>query len=322
MSFLLLAIGFVLLIVGADKLVEGAASLARNFHIPAIVIGLTVVAFGTSAPELVVNTISSVKGHTGLVMCNVLGSNVFNVAAILGFSALFKPLTVKRNTTWLEIPFNFLIISIVAVLCLDMVLGNGEVNELTRADGIVLLSFFAIFLIYTIQLALKGEEEFDIGVEEMSMSNLKSVLFFVLGMVGLIIGGKLIVENAVQIAQNMGIPQRIIGLTIVSIGTSLPELATSVMAVRRGKVDIAVGNVIGSNIFNVLLVLGVSSTIRCIPVKDSSFTDIYLNIILGLLLFLFVFTGKNRSIQRLEGAIFVLIYVAYMLYLSLWCPIP
>lgn len=315
MSFLLLILGFVLLIIGADKLVEGSSAIAKNLKIPNIVIGLTIVAFGTSAPELVVNAFSSFNGHTDLVMGNVLGSNIFNVAAILGASALFKPLVVKRNTTWLEIPFNLLAISVVCVLALDLLIGSGSKNVITRSDGLILLAFFIIFLIYNVELAIKGSDEFD-EIED-GMGNGKALLFFALGMAGLVIGGKLIVDNAVEIATGMGISQRIIGLTIVSIGTSLPELAASIVAVRKGKVDIAVGNVIGSNIFNVCLVLGVSGVINNIKVPQASFMDTYINIILGLLLFAFVFIGKNRSIQRAEGLIFVLIYIAYITHLVL-----
>jgi cation:H+ antiporter len=313
MSILLLILGFVFLVIGADKLVEGASSFATNLKIPNIVIGLTIVAFGTSAPELVVNVFSSINKHTDLVMGNVLGSNIFNLAAILGLSAIFQPLIVKRNTTWLEIPFNLLVISVVAFLALDIAIGSGAINVITMSDGLILLSFFAIFLIYNIELALKSGEEMDL--EEETMSNGKSAVFFFLGLIGLIVGGKLIVDNAVDIATSYGMSERIIGLTIVSVGTSLPELAASVAAVRRGKVDIAVGNVIGSNIFNICLVLGVSSLINDITIPQNSFFDIYVNIALGIALFVFIFMGKRHSILRYQGILFVLGYIAYILYL-------
>lgn len=312
MTILLLILGFVALIVGADKLVEGASSIAKNFNIPNIVIGLTVVAFGTSAPELVVNSISSFNGHTDLVMGNVLGSNIFNVAAILGVSAIFKPLVVKRNTTWLEIPFNFLIISVLFVLAADIWFNTGE-NIVSRGDGIILLCFFIIFLIYNIELALKGSDDFD-EIED-SLSNGKALLFFVIGLIGLVIGGKLIVDNAVELALSFGISERVVGLTVVSIGTSLPELAASIVAVRKGKVDLAVGNVIGSNIFNLCLVLGTSAVINDIPVPENSNFDIYFNIVLGFVLFSFVFVGKRRRINRPEGIILALIYIAYTVHL-------
>lgn len=315
MSIVLLLIGFVALIVGADKLVEGAASIAKHFKIPNIVIGLTVVAFGTSAPELVVNAFSSLHGHTDLVMGNVLGSNIFNIAAILGLAAIFKPLVVKRNTTWLEVPFNFLIISVLFALAADVLLNHVSEDSITRGDGLILLAFFAIFLIYNVELALKGDDEME-DIEG-SMSIGKALLFFIFGLVGLIIGGKLIVDNAVQIATHLGVSQRIIGLTIVSVGTSLPELAASIAAVRRGKVDMAVGNVIGSNIFNICLVLGISAVINKIPVPEASFFDIYFNIILGLITFFFIFIGKGRNINRTEGIILFLTYVAYLIHLAL-----
>jgi len=318
LDILLLLIGFVLLIVGADKLVDGASSISRNLKIPNIVIGLTIVAFGTSAPELVVNAFSSYEGHNALVMGNVLGSNIFNIAVILGLTAIFRPLVVKRNTTWLEIPFNLLAITVVALICLDISLGAHNENMITKSDALVLLAFFIIFLVYNIELSLKGEEEIEIEGSEKSMSNAKGMLLLAFGLVGLIVGGKLIVDSAVNIASTFGMSERLIGLTIVSIGTSLPELATSIVAVRKGKVDIAVGNVIGSNIFNIFFVLGISGLINNIPVPNNSFMDIHVNIALGILLMLFVFIGKGRKIVRIEGIFLLLIYLCYMGYLILY----
>lgn len=318
MDILLLLIGFVLLIIGADKLVDGASAISRNFKIPNIVIGLTIVAFGTSAPELVVNAFSSFDGHNGLVMGNILGSNIFNIAAILGLAAIFKPLVVKRNTTWLEIPFNLLAITVLALLCLDLTIGSHDQNIITKSDALILLAFFIIFLVYNVELALKGGEESTIESNEKQISNGKGSVLLVLGLVGLVIGGKLIVDSAVSLASTFGMSERLIGLTIVSIGTSLPELATSVVAVRKGKVDIAVGNVIGSNIFNLFFVLGISGLINNIPVPDNSFMDIYLNIILAIMLMIFVFLGKGRKINRIEGISLLIIYLAYMTYLILY----
>jgi len=318
LDILLLLIGFVLLIIGADKLVDGASAISRNFKIPNIVIGLTIVAFGTSAPELVVNAFSSFDGHNGLVMGNILGSNIFNIAAILGLAAIFKPLVVKRNTTWLEIPFNLLAITVLALLCLDLTIGSHDQNIITKSDALILLAFFIIFLVYNVELALKGGEESTIESNEKQISNGKGSVLLVLGLVGLVIGGKLIVDSAVSLASTFGMSERLIGLTIVSIGTSLPELATSVVAVRKGKVDIAVGNVIGSNIFNLFFVLGISGLINNIPVPDNSFMDIYLNIILAIMLMIFVFLGKGRKINRIEGISLLIIYLAYMTYLILY----
>jgi len=316
LSIVLLLVGFVLLIVGADKLVDGASSVSRNFNIPNIVIGLTIVAFGTSAPELVVNVLSSLEGHTGLVMGNVVGSNIFNVCGILGVCALFAPLTVQRKTTWLEIPFNILTALMLLVLCADIYENNANENILTRGDGIILLGFFVIFLVYNINLAVSNKNEVDdADVLDVKRGNRISILLIIIGLVGLVIGGKLIVDNAVQIASAFGLSEMIVGLTIVSIGTSLPELATSIAAVRKGKLDIAMGNVIGSNIFNISFVLGISAIICSVPVPNSSFFDLFFNLAISILLFAFVLIRRKKGLQKLEAIFFLSIYLAYTAYL-------
>ena len=309
-------VGFAVLVYGADKLVEAASSLASRFGISQLVIGLTIVAFGTSAPEMVVNVFASLEGSSQMVLGNVLGSNIFNVLAILGISSLFLPLKVKTNTTWIEIPLSFLAAILVLVLVSDVWLNHFEQNSITKGDGVVLLLFFSVFLVYNMMVSKSPDQQPE-NLEIELFSTKKSIFGIIIGLVGLILGGKLIVDNAVFIAQEMGLSERIIGLTIVSIGTSLPELATSIAAVRKNKVDIAIGNVVGSNIFNVFFILGVSAVIGPVGVVGANFIDIYINILAGLLLFVFVFTGKGRVLDRWEGGIFLVIYIVYITFLVL-----
>ncbi len=313
LDILLLLVGFLILILGADKLVDGGSSLAAKLGIPNIVIGLTVVAFGTSSPELVVNVFAALEGSTEMVLGNVIGSNIFNVFAILGISALIFPLTVKSSTTWLEIPMSLLAAVGVLILAGDVFLDGTLENVISRSEGLVLLLFFSIFLVYNLSVAKKSQG--DDHTDTPSYSNLKSILFILLGLGGLILGGRLIVDSAVAIAEVIGLSERIIGLTVVSVGTSLPELATSIVAVRKRNVDIAIGNVVGSNIFNIFLILGVSTVVTPVVVAENAFFDLFVNILASFLLFLFVFTGKGRKVDRWEGLIFVLIYVAYVTYL-------
>tara|TARA_R110002072_G_scaffold175538_3_gene331383 strand:- start:15627 stop:16580 length:954 start_codon:yes stop_codon:yes gene_type:complete len=312
-DILLLIVGFVALIFGADKLVDAASGLAAKFGIPNIVIGLTIVAFGTSAPELVVNVIAAVNNNTEMVLGNVLGSNIFNVLGILGISSIIYPLAVKSNTTWYEIPLSLLAAVVVLVITADIFLGESIQNSISRSDAILLLLFFTIFLVYNVAVS-KNE----ISTEKTEIKQQKTgtaVLFIFLGLGGLVIGGHLIVESATSIAQFLGLSERVIGLTIVSIGTSLPELATSIVAVRKKNVDIAIGNVVGSNIFNIFFVLGVSAVVTPVVVATASLVDIGMNIFAGILLFLFVFTGKYRRIDRWEGVVLISLYLGYLVYL-------
>ncbi|RDV17239.1 sodium:calcium antiporter [Pontibacter diazotrophicus] len=312
-NILLLLAGFIALIYGATKLVDAASSLASRMGVPNIVIGLTIVAFGTSAPELVVNLIASINNSTEMVLGNVLGSNIFNVLGILGISALIYPLSVKTNTTWLEIPLSFLAAVTVLVVASDVYLDGAASNFISRTEGIILLLFFSVFLVYNLTVARNSPEEEETQTE--NYSYLKAILFIALGLVGLIVGGRLIVTSAVSIAQTFGLSERIIGLTIVSIGTSLPELATSVVAVRKRNVDIAIGNVVGSNIFNIFLILGVSTIVNPLEVNSASFPDIAVNLASSLLLFIFVFTGKGRQVARWEGGVLLVLYVSYLILL-------
>ena len=311
LNFFILATGFVILIYGATLLVNGAASLAKKFNIPGIVIGLTIVAFGTSSPELVVNVAGSLKGTSGIVLGNIIGSNIFNVLLILGISAVIYPLTVKSNTTWMEIPLSFISSLLVFILASDIYLDGADINHLSRTDGIVLIFFFIIFLAYNFRLMKNGSFDEEISVKD--YTKLKSLIIIGIGIAMLGIGGTMIINSAVQVATMLGISERVIGLTVVAFGTSLPELATSVVAALKKNVDIAVGNIVGSNIFNVFFILGTSTIINPIPIAPGTGLDMLVNIGASLLLFVFIFTGKGRKIDRFEGAIFIALYTAYII---------
>lgn len=313
-NFILLFLGFVLLIIGAGKLIESSSSLARRMNIPDIVIGLTVVALGTSAPELVVNVMASSKGQSAMVLGNVLGSNIFNILVILGITSIVKPLTVKRNTTWLEIPLSLMAALVVLVIGSDIFLDGSDQNIISRTDGVILLGLFLIFLVYNLELAQRGNEG-NIVIEAKEQSVLIAIIWFLAGLAGLVIGGQLIVDNAVSIARSFGISERVIAITIISTGTSLPELAASFVAVKKGKVDMAIGNVVGSGIFNIFLILGTSSVIRPIQVSSEALPDIFLNIVANLLLFTFLFFNTKRNLRRTEGIVFVILYIFYIIYL-------
>ncbi|HOP31269.1 MAG TPA: calcium/sodium antiporter [Spirochaetota bacterium] len=315
LNLLILLSGFAPLIFGANILVDGASSLAKKYNIPNIVIGLTIVAFGTSAPELIVNIFASASGNSDITLGNIIGSNLFNIMVILGISSLIYPLAVKTKTTWIEIPLCFLSAVIVLVLASDRLIDDAPFSSLTRIDGIVLLSFFLIFMVYNFQIMKSGQFEEEVPVKEYPL--LKALLLITAGFVLLIIGGKVIVEFAVKFAQEIGISERVIALTIVSAGTSMPELATSAVAAYKKNVDIAIGNIVGSNIFNAFFILGISAVINPVSQNDNSVMDMLVNIFASLLLFVFIFTGKGRKIERWEGGVFLVLYGAYMLALFL-----
>jgi len=313
LTYILLPIGFVFLIKGASILVDGASSVARKFGVSALVIGLTIVAFGTSAPELIVNIFASLKGNTDIAIGNILGSSIANILLILGISAIIFPLAVKKGTVWKEIPFALLAVLVMAFMANDVLIDGGNFSALTRIDGLILISFFIIFLYYTFGIS-KVEDSNDVPSSEVirEYSTLKSVVMIILGLVGLTLGGKWIVDAAVAIATHFGISQSVIGLTVVAIGTSLPELATSAVAAYKKDVDIAVGNIIGSNIFNIFWILGLSSIINPLPFPSESTRDLIVVFVATLFLFLFLFVGKKHTIERWQGVIFVLMYVAYI----------
>lgn len=315
LTYILFFFGFVLLIKGADLLVDGASSIAKKMKISNISIGLTVVAFGTSMPELVVNIFASYQGNPEIAIGNILGSNIANILLILGISAIIYPLTVQKNTIWKEIPFSLLAAIIVGVLASDALIDGRNFSELSRGDGFILIGFFVIFMYYIVSIAKDVDDTQ--GIEIKDISNLKSFLFILGGLVGLTVGGKLIVDGAVMIAGEMGLSESFIGLTVVAIGTSLPELATSAVAAYKKNVDIAVGNIVGSNIFNIFWILGISAIIKPLPFNPTSIYDLLMTLIASLLLFAFLFVGKKHQINKTKGIIFVLIYIGYIVFLSI-----
>ncbi len=316
-TYLLFIVGFVFLIKGADFLVEGASAIARRFNVSDLVIGLTVVAFGTSTPELFVNIVASARGNTDIAIGNVLGSNICNVFLILGVSAVIYPLSVSKGTVWKEIPFSLLAVVVLGLMANDRLIDGAGYSLLTRIDGLVLLAFFVIFLYYSFGIA-KAIEGMDEHVPVKSAGFTISLLLVVVGLIGLTLGGKWIVDGAVALAKSFGMSESLVGLTIVAIGTSLPELATSAMAAYKKNVEIAVGNVVGSNIFNIFFVLGISATVKPLPFEAKSNWDIGVVIVSGLLLFLSMFTGKKRSLDRWEGIGFLILYGAYVTFLIAW----
>ena len=313
LTYILFVIGFVILIYGANWLVNGASSLAKRFNVSDLVIGLTVVAFGTSAPELAVNIFAGSSGNTDIAIGNILGSNIFNILLILGVAATIHPLTVQKNTIFKEIPFSLLAAIVLAISVNDAWLDDSATNIISRSDGLIFLSFFIIFMFYTYESA-KSVGDSLIEEEIQHMALWKSIGLVVAGIAGLVLGGKFIVDGAVKIATQLGMSEAMIGLTIVAAGTSLPELATSAVAAYKKNADIAIGNVVGSNIFNILLVLGVTSTITPLPFSNSSNLDIMMVIFSSLLLFIFTFTGRKKHITRFEGIIFLILFVLYMGY--------
>ena len=314
LTYFLFLLGFVLLIKGADFLVDGASEIARRFNISDLVIGLTVVAFGTSTPELFVNIVASARGNTDIAIGNVLGSNISNVFLILGISAIIYPLSVSKGTVWKEIPFSLLAVITLGLMANDQVIDGDSSSLLTRIDGLVLLAFFTIFLYYSFSIA-KAIEGLDEHVPAKATSFVKSILLVIAGLIGLTLGGKWIVDGAVTLAKSFGMSESLVGLTIVAVGTSLPELATSAMAAYKKNVDIAVGNVVGSNIFNIFFVLGISATIKPLPFQTKSNLDIAVVTVSSLLLFLFMFTGKKRSLDRWEGIVSLFLYGGYIAFL-------
>ncbi|EGF56442.1 calcium/sodium antiporter [Bacteroides fluxus] len=315
MDILFLVGGLLLILLGANGLTDGAASVAKRFRIPSIVIGLTIVAFGTSAPELTVSISSALKGSADIAIGNVVGSNIFNTLMIVGCTALFAPIAITRNTLKREIPLCILSSFALLICANDIFLDGSRENILSITDGLLLLCFFAIFLSYTFAIAKRdGEMKETSQSEEEEIRQLpmwKSALYILGGLAGLIVGGNFFVEGASGIARSLGVSESVIGLTLVAGGTSLPELATSIVAALKKNPEIAIGNVIGSNLFNIFFVLGCSASITPLHLTGITNFDLWVLVGSSLLLWLFgVFFGK-RTITRMEGSILILCYVAY-----------
>lgn len=307
-NIILIILGFVILIKGADFLVDGSAQIAKKFHIPELIIGMTIVAMGTSMPEVLVSVKSSLEGHSDISLGNVIGSNLANLLLILGICAMMKKgLEIKKETRKFDSPFCFVITIILLLVC------NFGANMLgiTRWEGVLLLTIFAGYIIYiTLQAKKEASEEQPSSNERISMG--KALLYLLLGIIGLKFGADFVVDNSVEVAQILGISEKIIGLTIIAIGTSLPELVSSITAVRKGENDLAIGNIIGSNIFNILLILGIASVIKPINYNISYNFDIFVLLFSTLLLILFPYIGKKNFMTKPAGITYVIIYVIYI----------
>ena len=307
-QIILLIVGFVVLIKGADFFVDGTSSLARNFKLSKMLVGLTIVAFGTSAPEFAVSIKSMLSGSGEIVLGNVIGSNILNILLILGVASLFHSLTVKNNTVKKEIPITLLLTTALIVLMTDKVFG-GTANMLTRGDGIVILLFFCVFIYYLISMARNKTQ--DIDEEKESILPLsKSIVYTVVGIIAIVLGSNFVVDSAQIIASSLGVSERIIGLTIIALGTSLPELVTSVVATRKGEYDIAIGNVVGSNIFNIGMVLGVPIAIFG-NINIGTFNILDLGFMFLSSLALFIFAGNDYKITKKEGLFMLFMFVVY-----------
>lgn len=310
LQIVFLVLGLGLLIKGADWLVEGASTIAKKKQISDLAIGLTIVAFGTSAPELVVNVVASVQDHQDIVFGNIIGSNNFNLFFILGIAGLITPLVVQSSTAIKEIPISFIAAILLFLLANTFLTGTAV---LSRLDGFILLIFFAGFLYYVYK-QLKREPEKN-EIQELKLSNSKIWGLIIIGLAGLVIGGRLVVSSAVDMATAMGVSEKLIGLTIIAAGTSLPELATTVVAALKKNSDIAVGNIIGSNIFNIFFILGVSAVVRPIPFDEIFNTDLYLLFAGTAFLFLAMYTSGKMKLDRWEAAVLLTVFIAYTAYL-------
>ena len=312
LNIIFLIVGFIILIKGADLFVDGASAVAGNFKVPKMLIGLTIVAFGTSAPELAVSIKSLLSGSGDMVLGNVIGSNILNILLILGLSAMFHSLAVKNNTVKKELPITLMITTAFAVLLSDSIFTKNLTNSFTRGDGIVLLLFFGVFMYYLISMS-KNKTNIE-EIDDTNYPSMKKAIFLtLLGLIGIVFGSNFVVESASFIAKTIGISERMISLTIVAIGTSLPELVTSVTATRKGEYDIAIGNVVGSNIFNIGIVIGIPVAILGgISKINFSYIDIVVMILSAL--FLFFFAHNDHKISKKEGIFFLLAFIAYYSY--------
>lgn len=302
MEYLLLIIGFAFLIKGADFFVEGGSSLARILRVPSAVIGLTIVAMGTSAPEASVSITAAISGNNDIAVSNIVGSNIFNILIVVGVCAAISAFKVNPDILKRDIPLNVIISFILIIFALD--------RKITRVEGIILLILMTGYLLAMIISALKNREE-ENNIRELSLT--KSLLLIAIGLAGVIYGGNLVVDNAVVIAESLGLSQNFIGLTIIAIGTSLPELVTSIVATGKGDSGLALGNVVGSNLFNVMFILGMSATISPLNVLSESVTDMVIMTLIAIILFAFSKFRKNMGKQ--EGFIFIILYIIYTAYL-------
>lgn len=321
-DLLLLVVGLGLLLGGGDALVRGAVALAERFGIPAVIVGLTVVAFGTSTPELVVNLVAAYRGTSEIGFGNVIGSNIANIGLLLGLTALYRPLTAHPSVVTREIPMMLLASLAALIMAEDVFLTGRDANLFNRDDGVLLLLLFGVFLYYTVADALRQRGEVAAEFEQAQAERARPrrgwliVALLVGGLAALIVGGQFTVNAAVSLARGAGVPEVVIGLTIVAVGTSLPELATCVAAARRGESDVAVGNIVGSNIYNLLFIFGCTAAIAPIPLPDGGIVDLVVMLGFSLALLPIAMTHQKR-ITRLEGGVLLLLYAAYTVWLAL-----
>lgn len=315
MTYILLIIGFALLIKGADLFVKGSSNIAKLLRVPTILIGLTIVAFGTSSPEATVSIIAALEGNADVALGNVVGSNILNITLIVGVTAFLYPLRVESETIRKEIPFTLLASVALLILMSDIALQGSSSNLLTRSDGFILLLFLSIFMYYIIEIGLKSrKEKADEPVPE-DIRWGKNILITILGLAAIIFGGDLVVDNGTEIAYSLGMSETLVGLTIIAIGTSLPELVTSISAALKKESEIALGNIVGSNIFNILFVLGGSATISPLATNNKMFIDVILMIVLTIILL--VFSRTSFRIGKREGFVLVAAYIIYLVYIIL-----
>lgn len=315
-EYVLFIVGIALLIKSADFLVDGASSLADKLGIPTLIIGLTIVAFGTSMPELIVNIFAALEGTTDIAFGNIIGSSLANILLILGLVAIILPIRIQHSTVWKEIPFALLAAVVLFIVANDFVIDKIEIFSLTRIDGIIMLLFFAIFLYYVFETAKANRVNLeDKKIKVKKYKNSVIALLIIVGLIGLTLGGKWTVDGAVFIAQQFGLSQFLISATIIAIGTSLPELMTSFAAIRKKDVDLAVGNIVGSNIFNIFWILGVTAFIAPVAIPNFVNFDMILLIFVTVALFFFMFIGKKHHLDRWQGILFVLLYIAYIIFI-------
>ena len=312
MEYILLVIGFALLIKGADFFVDGASSIAKILKVPPLLIGLTIVAFGTSAPEAAVSINAAMKGSNEIALGNILGSNIFNLLLAIGITAMIKEIKVQKTTIVKEFPLSLYATLMLFLLSVDVYLGGQKENIISRADGLLLLLGFCVFLFYLVEMAFLSKEENDDFGEHKKHSISKSIIFSIGGIIGIVFGGDIVVKSASTIALTLGMSQTLVGLTIVAIGTSLPELVTSISAAKKGEGDIAMGNIIGSGLFNILFVLGASAAIHPVAISQKLYTDIILLFIITSVVYFFSATG--RTIDKKEGLFLTISYVFYMIF--------
>lgn len=317
MDYIVLLIGFLLLIKGADFFVSGAGSIAKKFNVSDLVIGLTVVAFGTSAPELSVSTLASIGGQNSIAISNVVGSNIFNALVVLGVCAIIKPISVDKSIILKEIPISLIATILLFILSADMFLFDKTEDAISRADGVILLIGFVLFLYYILKSSKKNKSKHNETQNNESeikeLSSFLSIAMIILGLASVIFGGDLVVNSATSIATAFGVSETVIGLTIVAIGTSLPELVTSIIACKKGSSDMAIGNVIGSNIFNILMILGITSIINPVYLEVVSLYDILITMAVTCIVLLFSAT-KNK-ISKSEGISLLCVFIVYNFYI-------